>query len=112
MATHKERLKTLEIHVNNIQEDMANMFAELQRLSESLNSRGDAWQGSLSQSKVNNHSPGMERESGRVNSLQKGTCWSSRGISVVTKKNYSNNQAPQHSMQYMDVLLRLFLAIL
>ena len=37
MATHKERLETFEIHVNNIQEVMAKMFTEIQRLSESLN---------------------------------------------------------------------------
>ena len=36
------------------------MFAELQRLSKSLNSRGDSWQGSPIQIKIN------EGESGRV----------------------------------------------
>ena len=44
METHKERLETLEIHVSNIQEVMAKMFAEIQKLLESLN----------------NHSPGIE----------------------------------------------------
>ena len=39
-------------------------------MSESLNSRGNVWQGSLSQSRENNHS-GMEGESGRVHSLQR-----------------------------------------
>ena len=37
MATHKERLKTLEIHVSNIQKAMAKMFTEIQKLSETLN---------------------------------------------------------------------------
>ena len=57
MATHKERLETLEIHVNNIQEGLTKMLAKLHRLSESLNSRGESWQGSLSQNRINNHSP-------------------------------------------------------
>ena len=37
MATHKEGLDTLEIHVSNIQEVMAKMFDEIQKLSESPN---------------------------------------------------------------------------
>ena len=37
METHEEILETLEIHVSNIQEVMAKMFAEIQNLSESLN---------------------------------------------------------------------------
>ena len=49
--------KTLEIHVSSIQEGRAKMFAELHRLSESLNSRGESWQESPSQNRINNHSP-------------------------------------------------------
>ena len=37
---------------------------------ESLNSRGDVWQGSSGESRENNHS-GMEGESGRVHSPQR-----------------------------------------
>ena len=37
METHEEILETFEIHVSNIQEVMAKMFAEIQKLSESLN---------------------------------------------------------------------------
>ena len=70
MATHKKRLKALETNVNDIQEGMGKLFMELQRLSESLNSRGDVWQGSPCQSRENNHS-GMEGEWGRVHSLQR-----------------------------------------
>ena len=70
MATHKERLEALETNVSDIQEGMGKLFTKLQRLSEFLNSRGDAWQGIPNQSKVNNHS-GMEGESGRVHSQQR-----------------------------------------
>ena len=70
MATHKERLEALETNVSDIQEGMGKLFMELQRLSESLNSRGDVWQRSPGQSRENNHS-GMEGESGRVHSLQR-----------------------------------------
>ena len=45
---------------------MVNMFVELQRLSKSMNSRGDSWQGSLSQGRINNYSFGIYGESGRV----------------------------------------------
>ena len=45
---------------------MAKMLVELQRLLESMNSRGDSWQGSPSQSKINNHRLGTEGELGRV----------------------------------------------
>ena len=69
MTTHKERLEALETNVSDIQEGMGKLFMELQRLSESLNSSGDVWQGSPGQSRENNHS-GMEGESGRVHSLQ------------------------------------------
>ena len=37
MATHKERLKTFEIHVSNIQEVIHKMFTEIQKMSESFN---------------------------------------------------------------------------
>ena len=60
MANHKERLEALENNVSDIQEGMSKMFVELQRLSESLNSRGDSGQGSPSRSRIN------EGESGRV----------------------------------------------
>ena len=71
MATHKERLEALEANVNDIQEGMTKLFTTLQRLSESLNSRGDSWQGSSSQSRMNNPLPGTERKSRRVNSPQR-----------------------------------------
>ena len=37
MATHEEIVETLDIHVSIIQEVMAKMFVEIQKLSESLN---------------------------------------------------------------------------
>ena len=37
MATHEDIHETLEIHVSNIQEVMAKMFAEIHKLSKSLN---------------------------------------------------------------------------
>ena len=60
METHKERLEALENNVSDIQEGMSKMFVKLQRLLESLNSRGDSRQGSPSRSRIN------EGESGRV----------------------------------------------
>ena len=42
MVTPKERLKALETNVSDIKEGMAKMFAELQKLSEFMNSRGDS----------------------------------------------------------------------
>ena len=60
MVTHKERLEALENNVSDIQQGMTKMFVELQRLSKSLNSKGDFRQGSPSQSRIN------EGKSGRV----------------------------------------------
>ena len=70
MATHKKRLEALEVIVNDIEEGMTKLFIQLQMLSEYLNSRGSSWQGSPSQSIMNNPLLGIERESGRVNSSQ------------------------------------------
>ena len=62
MVTYKERLETLEIHISNIQEDMTRIFIELHRLSESRNSRVESWQGSPSQSRINNYSQGIKEK--------------------------------------------------
>ena len=56
METHKEKLETLENNVSDIQEGMSKMFVELQRLLESLNSRGDSGRGSPSRSRINEKS--------------------------------------------------------